>query len=141
MGVGLVGRTLGSIGIGNIGAELFRLIKPFDMKLIAHDPYADPKLAAELGVELVGLEDVFRRSDFVSVSCPLTPETRHLVNADRLALMKPTAYLINTARGPDRRPKGAHQGSCRSGGSPAPGSMCSKRSRRTPTIPFSSSTT
>ena len=52
--------------------ELFRLIKPFDMKLIAHDPYADPKLTAELGVELVGLEDVFRRSDFVSVSCPLT---------------------------------------------------------------------
>ena len=94
------GRTLGSIGIGNIGAELFRLIKPFDMKLIAHDPYADPKLAAELGVELVGLEDVFRRSDIVSVSCPLTPETRHLVNADRLALMKPTAYLINTSRGP-----------------------------------------
>ncbi|HEY1886703.1 MAG TPA: NAD(P)-dependent oxidoreductase [Roseiarcus sp.] len=100
MGTGLVGRTLGSIGIGNIGAELFRLIRPFDMKLIAHDPYADPNLAAELGVELVGLEDVFRRSDFVSVSCPLTPETRHLVNADRLALMKPTAYFINTARGP-----------------------------------------
>jgi phosphoglycerate dehydrogenase-like enzyme len=100
MGLGLVGRTLGSIGIGNIGAELFRLIKPFEMRLIAHDPYADPKLVAELGVELVGLEDVFRRSDFVSVSCPLTPETCHLVNADRLALMKPTAYLINTSRGP-----------------------------------------
>jgi len=100
MGMGLIGRTLGSIGIGNIGAELFRLIKPFEMKLIAHDPYADPKLAAELGVELVGLEEVFRRSDFVSVSCPLTPETRGLVNAERIALMKPTAYLINTARGP-----------------------------------------
>src|SRR5580698_4474216 len=100
MGLGLVGRTLGSIGIGNIGAELFRLIKPFEMILIANDPYADPKRAAELGVKLVGLEDVFRRSDFVSVSCPLTPETRHLVNADRLALMKPTAYLINTSRGP-----------------------------------------
>jgi phosphoglycerate dehydrogenase-like enzyme len=100
MGLGLVGRTLGSIGIGNIGAELFRLIKPYEMRLIAHDPYADQKLAAELGVELVGLEEVFRRSDFVSVSCPLTPDTRHLVNADRLALMKPTAYLINTSRGP-----------------------------------------
>ena len=100
MGLGLVGRTLGSIGIGNIGAELFRLIKPFEMRLIAHDPYADPNLAAELGVKLVGLEDVFRRSDFVSVSCPLTPETRHLVNANRLALMKSTAYLINTSRGP-----------------------------------------
>ena len=100
MGVGLVGRTLGSIGIGNIGAELFRLAKPFDMKFIAHDPYADRSVAAELGIELVGLEDVFRRADFVSVNCPLTPQTRHLVNAERLALMKPTAYLINTARGP-----------------------------------------
>ena len=100
MGVGLVGRTLGSLGIGNIGAEVFRLAKPFDMKFIAHDPYADKAVAAELGIELVGLEDLFRRADVLSVSCPLTPETRHLVNAERLALMKPTAYLINTARGP-----------------------------------------
>ena len=100
MGVGLVGRTLGSVGVGNIGAELFRLMQPFEMKLIAHDPYADPRLAAELGVELVGLEDVFRRADVVTVNCPLTPATHHLVNAERLALMKPTAYLINTSRGP-----------------------------------------
>jgi D-3-phosphoglycerate dehydrogenase len=100
MGVGLVGRTLGSVGIGNIGAEMFRMAKPFDMKFIAHDPYADKAVAKELGIELVGLEDVFRRADIVSVSCPLNSETRHLVNAERLALMKPTAYLINTARGP-----------------------------------------
>jgi D-3-phosphoglycerate dehydrogenase len=100
MGVGLVGRTLGSLGIGNIGAETFRMAKPFDMKFVAHDPYADKNVAAELGIELVGLEEVFRRADILSVSCPLTPETRHLVNAERLALMKPTAYLINTARGP-----------------------------------------
>jgi len=100
MGVGLVGRTLGSVGIGNIGAELFRMIRPFDMKLIAHDPYADRGLAAQSGVQLVDLEELFRRADIVSISCPLNSETRHLVNADRLALMKPTAYLINTARGP-----------------------------------------
>jgi D-3-phosphoglycerate dehydrogenase len=100
MGVGLVGRTLGSIGIGNIGAEMFRMAKPFDMKFIAHDPFADAKLAAELGIELVSLEDVFRQADIVSVSCPLSPETHHLVNAERLALMKPTAWFINTARGP-----------------------------------------
>ncbi len=100
MGVGLVGRTLGSVGIGNIGAEMFRMAKPFDMKFIAHDPYADEKVAQELGIELVSLEDVFRRSDVLSVSCPLSPETHHLVNAEKLALMKPTAYLINTARGP-----------------------------------------
>jgi phosphoglycerate dehydrogenase-like enzyme len=100
MGVGLVGRTLGSLGIGNIGAETFRMAKPFDMKFIAHDPYADRKVAAELGIELVSIEDLFRRSDVLSVSCPLTPETHHIVNAARLALMKPTAYLINTSRGP-----------------------------------------
>lgn len=100
MGVGLVGRTLGSLGIGNIGAELFRLAQPLDMRFIAHDPYADPALAAGLGIELVGMEDLFRQADVLSVSVPLTPETHHLVNAERLALMKPTAYLINTARGP-----------------------------------------
>ncbi|MGE3875588.1 MAG: NAD(P)-dependent oxidoreductase [Parvibaculaceae bacterium] len=100
MGVGLVGRTLGSIGIGNIGAEMFRMAKPFDMKFIAHDPFADRKVADELGIRLVSLEDVFRDADIVSVSCPLSPETHHLVNAERLALMKPTAYFINTARGP-----------------------------------------
>lgn len=100
MGVGLVGRTLGSIGIGNIGAELFRLARPFDMKFVAHDPFADKSVAAELGIELVGMEDLFRRADVLCVNCPLSAETRHLVNAERLALMKPTAYLINTARGP-----------------------------------------
>ncbi len=98
-GVGLVGRTLGSIGIGNIGAELFRLTRPLDMGFLAHDPHAEPALAEELGVELVGLEELFRLSDVLTVNCPLTEETRHLVNAERLALMKPTAYLINTARG------------------------------------------
>jgi phosphoglycerate dehydrogenase-like enzyme len=100
MGLGLIGRVLGSVGIGNIGAELFRLARPFDMRFIANDPYTDQKLAAELGVELVPLEEVFRRSDIVSINCPLSLQTRHLVNAERLALMKPTAYLINTARGP-----------------------------------------
>jgi phosphoglycerate dehydrogenase-like enzyme len=100
MGVGLVGRTLGSIGIGNIGAELFRLAKPYDMTFIAHDPFADAKVAAELGIELVDLDSLFRRSDVLTVNCPLTPETRHLVNEERLGLMKPTAYFINTARGP-----------------------------------------
>ena len=100
MGTGLVGRVLGQLGMGNIGAETCRLAKPFDMRLIAHDPYADPKLAAELGVELVGIEDLFRRSDFLSVSVPLSDATRHLVDARLLSLMKPTAYLINTARGP-----------------------------------------
>lgn len=100
MGVGLVERTFGSLGVGNIGAEALRLAKPFDMKLIAHDPFADAALMAQLGVELVGIEELFRRSDVLSISCPLSDATRHMVNAERLALMKPTSYLINTARGP-----------------------------------------
>ena len=99
-GVGLVGLTLGSIGIGNIGAELFRLAKPLDMNFIAHDPYADPAVVEELGIELVGLDDLFAQSDVLSINCPLNDETHHIVNAERLALMKPTAYLINTSRGP-----------------------------------------
>jgi phosphoglycerate dehydrogenase-like enzyme len=100
MGAGLVDRTLGQLGIGNIGAEVFRLARPFGMKFIAHDPYADPKVAQELGVRLVGLEELFREADVLSVSCPLNDETHHIVDAERLALMKPGAYLINTSRGP-----------------------------------------
>ncbi len=100
MGVGLVGLTLGSLGVGNIGAETFRLAKPFDMEFIAHDPYVEPTRAEALGVELVELDELFRRSDFLSVSCPLSESTHGIVDAERLALMKPTAYLINTARGP-----------------------------------------
>lgn len=99
-GIGLVGRVLGSVGIGNIGAEVFRLAKPFDMQFIAHDPYVNPAVAGELGIRLVDLDTVFRESDFVILNCPLTEQTRHLVDARRLALMKPTAFLINCARGP-----------------------------------------
>ena len=99
MGVGLVGRVLGSLGVGNIGAELFRLVAPLGMKLIAHDPYADPKLAASLGVELVPIDDLFALADVLSINCPLTPATRHIVDARLLGRMKRTAFLINTARG------------------------------------------
>ena len=100
IGTGLTGRTLGSIGVGNIGAEMFRLAKPFDLKFIAHDPYADAAQMAALGVELVGLDELFRRSDFLTINCPLNETTRGMVNASKLSLMKDTAYLINTARGP-----------------------------------------
>ncbi len=100
MGVGLVGRTLASIGIGNIGAEMFRLAQPLQLRHIAYDPFADAAVAAGLGVTLVDLATVFRDGDFVAVNCPLLPQTRHLVDAAHLALMKPSAFLINTARGP-----------------------------------------
>ena len=99
IGVGLAGRTLGSVGMGNIGAEVFRLAAPFGMRFMAHDPYVDPNLAAGLGVELVELDDLFRQADFINISVPLLPETQGLVSAKRIALMKPSAFLINTARG------------------------------------------
>jgi phosphoglycerate dehydrogenase-like enzyme len=99
-GLGLIGRTLGSLGVGNIGAELFRLMRPFEMRHIAHDPYVRPETAAELGVTLVDFETLLRESDVLCVNCPLTPETRGIIGARALALMKPTAYLVNTARGP-----------------------------------------
>ncbi|HJS85462.1 MAG TPA: NAD(P)-dependent oxidoreductase [Acetobacteraceae bacterium] len=100
MGTGLIGRTLASIGVGNIGSEMFRIAAPLGMRFIAHDPYVDPVAVADLGVTLTDLETVFREADFLAVNCPLSPETRHMVDAGRIALMKPTAYLINTARGP-----------------------------------------
>lgn len=100
MGTGLVGKTLGQLGMGNIGAEVFRVAAPLGMRFIAHDPYADKDLARELGVELVSSEEIFRRADFLSVSMPLSEATKGYVNAARLKTMKPTAYLINTARGP-----------------------------------------
>jgi D-3-phosphoglycerate dehydrogenase len=98
-GVGLTGKTLGSIGLGNIGAEMFRLAQPLSMTFIAFDPYAPAVTAKQLGIELVTIDALFRRSDILCVNCPLTPETRQIVSAARLALMKPTAYLINTSRG------------------------------------------
>ncbi len=100
MGVGLVGRTLGQLGIGNIGGEVFRVTAPLGMRFIAHDPFADKDVAESLGVELVDLETLFKQSDFLSISCPLNDRTHRIVNAERLALMKPSAYLINTSRGP-----------------------------------------
>ncbi len=101
MGVGLVGKTLGSVGIGNIGAEMFRLAAPFDMKFMAYDPYADAEVAASLGVRIVDdLVTLFREADIVTVNCPWSKETEGLVSAELLGLMKPSAYIVNTARGP-----------------------------------------
>jgi phosphoglycerate dehydrogenase-like enzyme len=100
MGVGLTGRTVGSIGVGNIGGELFRLLAPLEMQHLAYDPYAKAEDAAKLDVRLTDKDTVFRESDFLCVNTPLTPETRGFIGAREFALMKPTAYFINTARGP-----------------------------------------
>lgn len=100
MGQGVTGRTLGVIGYGNIGREVFRLAQPFGMRHLAFDPHLPADAGQELGVELVDLDTLLTQSDFVAVCCALTPETHHLIDAARLARMKPNAYLINVARGP-----------------------------------------
>jgi phosphoglycerate dehydrogenase-like enzyme len=100
MGTGLVGRVLGLVGLGNIGREVCRLVRPFDLRVIAHDPYVSREAAAAAGADLVGLEELLQTADFVCICAALTQESRHLIDARRLALMKPTAFLINVARGP-----------------------------------------
>ena len=100
MGVGLSGKTVGSLGVGNIGGEAYRLLAPLDMVHIAFDPYMKAEEAAQLRVRLTDKETVLREADFVFINMPLTPETRKMVGERELALMKPTAYLINTSRGP-----------------------------------------
>jgi phosphoglycerate dehydrogenase-like enzyme len=100
MGYGLTGKTVGIIGLGNIGQEAVRLCAPLEMRFIAYDPYLDAAKAASLGVESVDLETLLRTADFVVILCQLTPETHHLLNAERIALMKPTAFLVSVARGP-----------------------------------------
>ncbi len=100
VGTGLSGRVLGSIGVGNIGSELFRLAAPFGMRHLGYDPYITRESVAPLGVKLVDLDTLLRESDFVCVNCPLNDETRKLIGAREFSLMKPTAFFINTARGP-----------------------------------------
>jgi phosphoglycerate dehydrogenase-like enzyme len=96
---GLWRSTVGILGLGRIGRALARRCRGFEMRVLAYDPIADPAYAAAERIELVELERVFREADFVSVHAPHSPETDKLVNRERLALMKPSAFLINTARG------------------------------------------
>jgi D-3-phosphoglycerate dehydrogenase / 2-oxoglutarate reductase len=96
---GLWGRCMGIVGLGRIGKAMARRCRAFDMQLLATDPVADRTFAADNSVQLVALDDLLRRADFVSLHTPLAPETRNLIGRRELALMKPTAFLINTARG------------------------------------------
>ena len=97
---GLTGRTFGAVGLGNIGKEVFHLLEPFEMVHLATDPFVKPDEAAALRVELVDLESLMRRSDFVSIHCPLNEQTRGMLDQREFSWMKPSAYLINAARGP-----------------------------------------
>lgn len=95
----LIGGTVGIIGYGNIGRRLAGLLKGFQCRVIVYDPFPRKEILEEDGVELVELEDLFRQADAVSIHVPYTEQTHHMVNRERLALMKPTAVLVNTARG------------------------------------------
>ncbi len=99
VGVELRGKALGVVGAGQIGKEVLRRAAGFGMTLIAYDPYPDADFAANEGVEYLPLDDLLARADFVSLHSPVTHETRGFLNAERLRKMKPTAFLINTARG------------------------------------------
>jgi D-3-phosphoglycerate dehydrogenase len=93
-------KTLGLVGLGRIGKAMVLRAEGFRMRVIAHEPYPDRHFVDQHGVELVALEELMRRSDFISLHLPAMPETYHIINAERLAQMKPTAYIVNTARGP-----------------------------------------
>ena len=101
IGFELAGKTLGILGLGRIGFRVAVRARAFGMRVLAYDPYMVPQHPAvtETGTELAPLERVLRESDVITCHLPLTDETQHLLNADRLALMKPEAVLINTSRG------------------------------------------
>jgi phosphoglycerate dehydrogenase-like enzyme len=100
MGIGLIGRTLGVVGAGGIGQELLRVAQPFGMRRVVADPYVGDAVLGPLGAQRVSLDALMAEADFIVVSCLLNEETHHLIGAPQLALMKPTAFFINMARGP-----------------------------------------
>jgi D-3-phosphoglycerate dehydrogenase len=95
----LYGETIGIIGFGHIGQEVAKRARALEMKIVAFDPVARPEKATELGVELTDLDDLLRRSDYVTLHCPSNDATRQTLNERTLGLMKPSAWVFNTARG------------------------------------------
>jgi phosphoglycerate dehydrogenase-like enzyme len=100
MGQGLTGRRIGLLGLGSTAGDLVELLRPFGVEIMAYDPYCAPDTAQRLGVELADIDTVMEQADAVIVMASLTDESWHLVDTRRLALMKPSAVLINVARGP-----------------------------------------
>jgi len=99
LGFNLSGKTAGIIGTGRIGQALARILRGFGMTVLAYDPFPDAEAAASLGMAYVALEELLGRAHIVSLHCPLTPDTHHLIDARRLALMRDGVMLINTGRG------------------------------------------
>jgi glyoxylate reductase len=109
LGQSVYGATLGIVGLGRIGRALARRASGFDMTVLYHDTMRQPEAEVALGVEYRTLEDLLRESDFVSLHVGLTEETEGLIDARKLALMKPTAILINTSRGPVVDPEALYE--------------------------------
>ncbi|MBE0425050.1 MAG: phosphoglycerate dehydrogenase [Nitrospirae bacterium] len=99
MGVELFNKTLGIIGIGNIGSQVAKRMQGFAMNIIAYDPFLSEDKAKNMGVEKVDIEELLKRSDFITIHTPLTPETKNMINKDTIKLMKPGVRIINCARG------------------------------------------
>jgi glyoxylate reductase len=99
LGREVYGKTIGIVGLGDIGAAVARRAKGFGMKILYHNRKRDPEAEAELGATYVSIEDLLRSSDYVSLHVPLTPETQHLIGEREMTMMKPTAILLNTSRG------------------------------------------
>lgn len=95
----MVGKTIGIIGLGRVGREVAKRLGPWQVSLIAYDPYVTQEDAARLGVRMVSLDELLRTSDLVTVHVVLTPETRNMITLRELKTMKPKAYLVNTSRG------------------------------------------
>ena len=96
----MVGRTVGIIGAGRIGRNVAKRLAAWDMKFLGYDPYVSQETVAPLGIKMVALEELLRESDVVTLHVVLTRETRNMINLRELRMMKPTAYIINTSRGP-----------------------------------------
>lgn len=99
MGFDMHGKTAGIIGTGQIAKILIRILKGFGMNILAYDPYPDKRFAEENGITYTTLDDLYARSDIISLHCPLTPETEYLINADSIGKMKDGVMIINTGRG------------------------------------------
>ena len=99
MGVQLQGKVLGVLGLGRIGTAVARRAQSFEMRVLAYDPFVSAERASELGIELGDVDTICREADFITVHTPLTPQTRGLINRERIQMMKPTVRLINCARG------------------------------------------
>ena len=99
VGVEVRNKTLGIVGLGNVGSEVARRVQGFQMRVLGYDPYVSPEHARNLRVELVPLEQIIREADFITLHLPLTPQSKNMIGAKELSIMKPTVRIINCARG------------------------------------------